>query len=57
MDDKSCWTAAKVSDVTLVGAFELSQIDAPAGVTITAKGSEAGTYTLASGGTLILLQA
>ena len=54
LDGKSKWTASKDSDVTIIGEFDSSQIDAPAGVTITAKGGEDGTYTLASGGALIL---
>ena len=56
MDDKSTWIAQKDSDVTLVGEIELGQIDAPAGVTISAKGGESGEYTLASGGKLIVSQ-
>ncbi len=54
MDSHSKWTATADSKVTIRGDFELSQIDAPVGVTINAVAGESGTYTLAGGGTLIL---
>jgi hypothetical protein len=54
IDPKSGWFATADSTVTLAGSFSLDQIDAPAGVTITAVAAESGTYTLASGGTLVL---
>jgi len=54
IDPKSKWVATADSTVTLVGSFVLGQIDAPAGVTITAVAAESGTYTLPSGGTLVL---
>jgi hypothetical protein len=50
----SKWTATADSNVTIIGDIELSQIDAPAGVTITAVAGESGTHKLASCGTLIL---
>jgi hypothetical protein len=50
----SMWIATADSNVTIIGNIVLSQIDAPAGVTITAVGAESGTFTLASGGTLIV---
>ena len=50
----SKWTATTDSNVTIIGDVEISQIDAPAGVTITAVASQSGTYKLASCGTLIL---
>ena len=54
IDPRSRWVATADSNVTIIGEIDLSQIDAPAGVTITAVATESGTYTLASGGTLIL---
>jgi hypothetical protein len=51
---RSKWIATANSNVTIIGNIDLSQIDASAGVTINAVASESGTYTLASGGTLIL---
>ncbi len=50
----SKWTATSDSNVTIVGDIDVSQIDAPSGVTITAVAGQSGTYTLAGGGTLIL---
>ena len=50
----SKWISTADSNVTIVGSIDLSQIDAPAGVTITAIAGESGTHKLASGGTLIL---
>jgi hypothetical protein len=54
LDRHSKWTATADSDVTIIGDIDLSQIDAPAGVTITAIAGESGKYKLASCGTLIL---
>ena len=48
------WVATSDSNVTIVGEVDVSQIDAPAGVTISAVASQSGTYKLASCGTLIL---
>ena len=50
----SKWTATADSNVTIIGDVEVSQIDAPASVTITAIASQSGTYKLASCGTLVL---
>jgi hypothetical protein len=50
----SKWVATADSNVTIVGEVNLAQIDAPAGVTITAVAGQSGTYKLASCGTLIL---
>jgi hypothetical protein len=56
LDSGSKWTATADSRVTLVGSAELSAIDAPAGVTVTAVAGKGctlkGTYKLSSGGTL-----
>jgi hypothetical protein len=57
LDGESSWTATNQSTVTLIGEVELEQIDAPAGVTIQAIAGQSGTYTLASGGTLVLKEA
>jgi hypothetical protein len=54
MDAASKWTATADSSITIVGSFDGGQIDAPKGVTITAIGGENKTYTLASGGTLVV---
>jgi hypothetical protein len=54
MNRLSKWIATADSNVTIVGDVDVSQIDAPAGVTITAAGSVSGKYKLASCGTLIL---
>jgi hypothetical protein len=54
INQRSKWIATADSNVTIVGSVDLSQIDAPAGVTITAVAGESGTHKLASGGTLIL---
>lgn len=54
MDAGSKWIATKDSTVHLVNDIDLAQIDAKSGVTIQATGAEAGTYTLASGGTLVI---
>ena len=51
----SKWFATADSTVTLAGDVEVAQIDAPAGVTITATAAgNAGKYKLASCGTLIV---
>ena len=55
MDQGSRWFATSNSTVTLASDLESAQVDAPAGVTITMKASAGqGTYTLSSGGTLIV---
>lgn len=54
IDGTSKWTATKDSKVTIIGSVNIDQIDAPKGVTITATAGESGTFTLASGGKLIL---
>ena len=55
-DASSKWTAAANSRVTLVGDVNVANIDAPAGVTVSAVAGNGcalkGTYNLASGGTL-----
>ncbi len=56
-DGESTWTATNQSSVTIVGEVDMEQIDAPAGITITAIAAQSGTYTLASGGTLVLKEA
>ena len=52
----SRWTATADSTVCLMGDVKSQQLDAPAGVTISAKAGEGcgltGSYTLASGGIL-----
>ena len=53
-DKGSKWVATADSDVVFVTDVEPAQIDAPAGVTITAKGAEAGEFVLASGGKLVV---
>jgi len=54
MNRLSKWTATADSNVTIIGDVEVSQIDAPAGVTITAVAATSGTYKLTSCGTLVL---
>ena len=54
LDAGSKWTADKDSTVQFLKDVNLAQIDAAEGVTITAVGGEAGTYTLASGGKLVI---
>jgi hypothetical protein len=54
MNRLSKWIATADSNVTIIGDVDVSQIDAPAGVTITAVASVSGKYKLASCGTLIL---
>lgn len=53
-DKGSKWMATADSDVVFVTDVEPAQIDAPAGVTITAGGAKAGVFDLASGGKLIV---
>ena len=50
----SKWIATADSNVTIIGNVDVSQIDAPAGVTINAVAGQSGTYKLKSGGALIL---
>ena len=57
MDGESRWTANADSSVVLNGDVGEGQIDAAAGVTITAVGSEEKTVKLASGGTLAVKKA
>lgn len=57
LDGESTWTATNSSSVTIAGEVDLDQIDAPGGVTIQAVCQQEGTYTLASGGTLICKKA
>ena len=56
--ERSSWYAAGDSAVCLVGDVRESQIDAPAGITVSAKAGEgcalSGSYKLVSGGTLIV---
>ena len=59
MDTASRWVATGDSSVVLVGDVRLGQINAPAGVTITAEAGEgcplaSGAYTLAAGGKLVV---
>ena len=55
MDEGSRWYATGDSTVVIAGDVDVAQIDAPAGVTITAAAADGqGTYTLSSGGTLIV---
>ena len=54
LDAGSKWTATADSDVTLLTDADPAQIDAPAGVTVTVRGGEAGEYTLAGGGRLVV---
>ena len=55
MDQGSRWYATGNSSVTLGGDVEVAQIDAPEGVTVTARAEAGqGTYTLSSGGTLVV---
>jgi len=54
LDGASKWIATADSTVTIDGSVNVSQIDAPKGVTINAMAGEEGTFTLSSGGTLIL---
>jgi hypothetical protein len=54
MNRLSKWIATADSNVIIIGDVDVSQIDAPAGVTITAVASVSGKCKLASCGTLIL---
>jgi len=54
MNRLSKWVATADSNVTIVGEVDVAQLDAPAGVTITAVAGQSGIYKLASCGTLIL---
>ena len=59
MYGKCAWKATRDSSVTFVGAIDISAIDAPTGVVITAKAGEgcalaSGVTTLASGGKLVI---
>lgn len=54
LDAGSKWTATRDSDITLLTDASPAQFDARAGITITAGGSEAGEYALASGGRLVV---
>jgi hypothetical protein len=54
INPRSKWIATADSNATIVGNVDVSQIDAPSGVTINAVAGQSGTYKLASGGTLIL---
>ena len=54
MDPGSKWIAAADSDVTLLCDVDPSQIDAPAGVTVTVRGGQAGEFILAGGGRLLI---
>ena len=55
MDQGSRWYATGDSHVVLAGPLETAQVDAPEGVTITMEAASGqGTYTLASGGTLVV---
>lgn len=54
MDAGSKWIACADSNVTLLTDVDPAQIDAPAGVTVTVRGGEAGEFTLAGGGRLVV---
>lgn len=54
LDESSRWTANGDSSVVLNGDVNAEQLDAAAGVTIMAVGSEDKTVKLASGGTLVV---
>lgn len=54
LDAGSRWTANEDSNVVLNGDVEVRQLDALAGVTITATGAEEKTVNLPSGGTLVV---
>lgn len=54
MDPGSKWIATGDSRATLTTEIDPAQIDAPAGVTVTLSGGEAGQYDLASGGKLVV---
>jgi hypothetical protein len=56
--ENSTWFATGDSTVCLMGDVQAAAIDAPAGVTVTAKAGDgcalAGEYTLAAGGKLVV---
>ena len=54
MDAGSKWIASANSDVTLLTDVDPAQIDAPAGVTVTVRGGQAGEFILAGGGRLLI---
>ena len=54
LDEGSHWTATADSTVVFNGDVALSQLDALPGVTITARGGEAKTAALPSGGSLVV---
>jgi len=54
INPRSKWVATADSNVTIIGDINVSQIDAPAGVTISAVADQSGTFKLISGGSLIL---
>ena len=60
MDAASHWAARANSEIALMAGTAVAAIDAPAGVTITARvsadGSPHGTYPLTGGGTLIITE-
>ncbi len=55
LDEKSSWKATEDSNVVLVGEMRADQIDASAGITISAVGTENKELTLKSGGKLIMI--
>lgn len=56
IDAGSHWYATGDSTVTLTEDVYVNQIDAPAGVTITAAGISVGTYDLPGGGKLVVVE-
>ena len=56
MDGGSKWIATADSRVVFTRDVDPAQIDAPAGVTITAVGGAAGEFELASGGRLVVTE-
>ena len=54
-DSESKWFATANSEATLMGDVDASQMDAPAGVTVTLHAGERGKFALASGGVLELV--
>ena len=55
LDGNSKWVAERDSTVSLVGNVDISQIDAPEGITINAIAAQEGTFKLPSGGILNLI--
>jgi hypothetical protein len=59
LSGKSLWMATKASDVMLIGATDVTRIDAPKGVKIEAIAGDGttlkGSYRLKSGGSLIMV--